>query len=65
MSKPRQRTLFTMGRLGEAYVKCRREGVAYGKCISIAANLVVEKGCCEKEFQILKQCVTLQVCLTY
>jgi len=61
MSAPRQRTLFTVGRLGEAYMKCRHEGLAYGRCMSIAANLVVEKGCCDKEFQILKQCVTLQL----
>lgn len=65
MSNPRQRSLFTMGRLGQAYVACRKEGVAYGKCMAIASNLVVEKGCCDKEFQVLKQCATLQVMSDY
>ena len=61
MSSGKQRTLFTMGRLGDAYVKCRREGLAYGKCMAISHNLAVTKGCCDKEFQHLKHCVALQV----
>ena len=61
MSNPRRRTLFSIGRLGEAYVKCRKEGVEYGRCVSVAVNLNLEKDTCAKQFGVLKNCVSLQV----
>ena len=61
---PKRRTLFTVGKLGEAYVKCRAEGAEYGRCISIAVNLNLEKDSCKRQFQVLKSCVSLQVTQT-
>lgn len=45
---------------GKAAGSCSQEGRVYGACI-LAQSENVEKGMCEREFQMFKECVTAKV----